>query len=407
MLAALEALIAKKRAIKQAAMQQLLTGKTRLPGFWGQWETRRPGEIGSTYGGLSGKEKSDFGTGNARYVTFLNVLENVIVKSQFSDRVRVARGERQNLVQCGDVLFNGTSETPSDLALGAVVSEQAESLYLNSFCFGFRIHEKSKYDPLFLAYFFRAPVGRAIMSTLAQGATRYNMSKRQFLSLELLMPAYEEQHAIAGALSDMDQEVAVLEERRDKTHAIKQGMMQQLLTGKVQLVNGQAVERLLAMARARTSDEYLPASCQRKNHWLHELRLRKPDAQVRASKAIVPRRPRDELNVLPRYGGILISDDRWATSYFALQPSGCTEHALCGSHLLRVTSRFVEDAHGHAWATTPEKTPARYLPQRPRAPVTSALDEAACTSACASATAPSSHRPEGNSPHPQTPQRTA
>jgi restriction endonuclease S subunit len=75
LLGALEALIAKKGAIKQAAMQQLLTGKTRLPGFGGEWERKRLGRCGSTYGGISGKGKSDFGHGPAQYVTFLNVLE--------------------------------------------------------------------------------------------------------------------------------------------------------------------------------------------------------------------------------------------------------------------------------------------------------------------------------------------
>lgn len=115
LITALEALIVKKRAMKQATMQQLLTGKTRLPSFSGEWEKTVMGEIGLIYGGLSGKNKNDFGTGIARYVTFLNVLENVVVNLQRTERVRVALGERQNLVLKGDVLFNGTSETPSDL----------------------------------------------------------------------------------------------------------------------------------------------------------------------------------------------------------------------------------------------------------------------------------------------------
>ncbi len=74
LIAALDELIAKKRAIKQGTMQQLLTGKTRLPGFGGEWTSTTMGRIGSTYGGLSGKTKADFGIGDARYVTFLNVL---------------------------------------------------------------------------------------------------------------------------------------------------------------------------------------------------------------------------------------------------------------------------------------------------------------------------------------------
>ena len=236
LLGALEALIAKKRAIKQAAMQQLLTGKTRLPGFSGEWKTTSMDRIGSTYGGLSGKKKSDFGIGNVRYVTFLNILENVVLNAGQFENVRVAPRESQNRVLKGDLLFNGTSETPGDLAMGAVLGEQEENLYLNSFCFGFRIYDQSEYHPLFLAYFFRGTTGRSIMHALAQGATRYNMSKSQFLALELSIPSVKEQTAMAAVLSNMDSEIAALERRRDKTRAIKQGMMQQLLTGRVRLV---------------------------------------------------------------------------------------------------------------------------------------------------------------------------
>lgn len=236
---ALDALIAKKRAIKQATMQQLLTGKTRLPGFSGAWETTKMGQIGSIYGGLSGKTKIDFEKGNARYVTFLGVLENVILDTRHTEHVQVHPGESQNHVIKGDLLFNASSETPGDLAIGAVMGEQLGNLYLNSFCFGFRIHDKGKYVPLFLAYFFRGNVGRDIMNALAQGATRYNMSKSQFRALELSIPSGNEQRAIAAVLSDMDAEIAALEHRRDKTIAIKQGMMQQLLTGKVRLLKSE------------------------------------------------------------------------------------------------------------------------------------------------------------------------
>ena len=241
LLNALDALIAKKQAIKQATMQQLLTGKTRLPGFSGAWQKTKMGHIGSIYGGLSGKSKVDFGGGNARYVTFLDVLENVILDIRHTERVHVGLGESQNSVMKGDLLFNASSETPGDLAIGAVMDEQLDNLYLNSFCFGFRIHDKDKYVPLFLAYFFRGNVGRDIMSALAQGATRYNMSKSQFLALGLSIPSCDEQHAITSVLSDMDAEITALEQRWDKTHAIKQGMMQQLLTGRVRLIQSDPI----------------------------------------------------------------------------------------------------------------------------------------------------------------------
>ena len=235
LLVGLNRLIAKKRDLKQAVMQQLLTGETRLPGHKGEWKTMLVGEIGTTYAGLTGKTKSDFGVGQARYVTFLSVLENVVIDPNRSEQVHVEPGECQNRVRCGDILFNGTSETPDDLAMAAVVQADEENVYLNSFCFGFKIHNPSENLSLFLAYYFRGPSGRRIMRSLAQGATRYNVSKNQFLALSLSLPPCDEQRAIASILSDIDAEITALEARRKKTKDIKQAMMQELLTGKTRL----------------------------------------------------------------------------------------------------------------------------------------------------------------------------
>ena len=232
----LERLIAKKRDLKQAAMQQLLTAQMRIPGFDGEWETKRIVEIGTTYGGLTGKNKANFGVGHARYVTFLNVLENVVIDPHQCEPVCVEHGEHQNPVHRGDILFNGTSETPDDLAMAAVTRIDEHNLFLNSFCFGFRAHDPSEHLPLFLAYYFRGSPGRHIMRALAQGATRYNMSKSQFMALALSLPPHDEQKAIAAILSDMDAELAALEARLDKARDLKQGMMQELLTGRTRLI---------------------------------------------------------------------------------------------------------------------------------------------------------------------------
>ena len=235
LIGSLEALIAKKRDIKQAAMQQLLTGRTRLPGFDGEWEAVALAEIGQTYGGLAGKTGADFDDGQGRYIAFLDVLENVVLTRKRFDRVRIAPSESQNPVMPGDVLFNATSETPGDLGMGSMVVVDAAELYLNSFCFGFRIADRNRCDPLFLAYLSRGMPGRTAMYRSGTGPTRYNLSKKRFLRLQLPLPPLPEQQAIATVLSDMDAEIAALERRLDKTRAIKQGMMQQLLTGTIRL----------------------------------------------------------------------------------------------------------------------------------------------------------------------------
>ena len=117
--------------------------------------------------------------------------------------------------------------------MGAVMGAQLDSVYLNSFCFGLRIRDQNRTSPLFLAYLFRGPVGRTLISSLAQGATRYNMSKSQFLNLELHLPTPDEQRAIAEALSDVDGLLAALDKLIDKKRAIQQAAIQQLLSGKL------------------------------------------------------------------------------------------------------------------------------------------------------------------------------
>ncbi len=236
LITALEQLIAKKRDLKIATMQQLLTGQRRLPGFTGAWETKRLGSLGDVYGGLAGKAKEHFGRGNARYVTFLNVINNVVLDLAALERVEVSASEAQNRIVKGDLFFNGSSETANELGVCAVLAEPVDEVYLNSFCFGFRVRSDAPADPLFLAYLFRSAVGRQLIYALAQGAIRYNLAKATFLRLQLHLPSKEEQVAIAAALRDCDAELAALVARRDKTKLIKQGMMQELLPGRTRLV---------------------------------------------------------------------------------------------------------------------------------------------------------------------------
>jgi type I restriction enzyme S subunit len=218
-------------------MQQLLTGKTRLKGFTTPWNYIQLGKIGSTFGGLTGKSKYDFGVGNAKYITFLNVLNNPILKCELFENVIIKEGEKQNKCRRGDLFFNTSSETPEEVGICAMLDTEIDNLYLNSFCFGFRLFSE-KVRAEYLAYYFRSIDGRKLMSSLAQGVTRYNMSKSAFNKAEILMPSSpEEQHAIYQALRNMDDEIAALEAKRKKYEAVKQGMMQQLLTGKIRLIN--------------------------------------------------------------------------------------------------------------------------------------------------------------------------
>lgn len=194
------------------------------------------GSVGATYGGLAGKSGKDFGHGVGRFVTFTEVMAAPRLVGRSLEAVDVRKGERQNEVRRGDVLFNGSSETPEEVALGAVVDfEVPRGVYLNSFCFGYRLTRPNVINPTYLSYFFRSAVGREVVFGLAQGATRYNIAKTKLLKVPLDLPSFEEQKAVAVALGQVDELIDSIQRQIAKKRAIKQGMMQELLTGRTRL----------------------------------------------------------------------------------------------------------------------------------------------------------------------------
>ena len=229
----LEKLIKKKRNIFTGTMQSLLSGKIRISDSL--WEKYVIGDIGDFYSGLTGKSKDDFGKGNARYITFLNVLNNTVIDISKLESVQVNEDEYQNEVLKGDLFFNTSSETPEEVGMCAVLMDSIRNTYLNSFCFGFRLKTK-KVHALFFSYYFNSQEGRKIMRVLAQGATRFNLSKDYFSQTEIELPPYEDQVEIAPTLADMEGDILSLEKKCLKYKAMKQGMMEELLTGKVRLV---------------------------------------------------------------------------------------------------------------------------------------------------------------------------
>lgn len=198
------------------------------------WEVKTLGEVGHTFNGLSGKTKEDFGKGSASYVTFLNVLNNPVINTAILGRVSVEEGERQNAIKKGDLLFNTSSETPLEVGISSTFQSDMQNVYLNSFCFGFRIDDK-ECDSIFLAYFFRGCENRMRIASLANGVTRFNLSKKKFVNARFAFPPLAEQGAIAGALGDVDGLISALRKLIGKKRAVKQGVMQELLSGKRRL----------------------------------------------------------------------------------------------------------------------------------------------------------------------------
>jgi type I restriction enzyme S subunit len=158
-------------------------------------------EIGSFYGGLSGKSKKDFDHGDAKYITYMNVYSNIAVNIATAETVDVSIGEKQNAIQYGDILFTGSSETPDECGMTSVVTENtAESIYLNSFCFGFRPDNVTIFNVHFLKHLFRSDTLRKQIIKTANGVTRFNVSKKKMLNVLVPIPSMETQNHIASTL---------------------------------------------------------------------------------------------------------------------------------------------------------------------------------------------------------------
>ncbi|WRB31625.1 restriction endonuclease subunit S [Helicobacter pylori] len=232
----LDALILKKESVKKALSFELLSQRKRLKGFNQAWQRVRLGDIGITISGLAGKTKQDFINGNAKYITFLNVLNNVIIDTSILENVKIYPNEKQNSFKKYDLFFNTSSETPKEVGMCAVLLDDIDQVFLNSFCFGFRIFDKAV-DSLFLSYLINSEIGRKAFENLAQGSTRYNLSKSGFNNVCLFLPPLDEQIAIANILSDVDNEITSLKNKKRQFENIKKTLNHDLMSAKIRVLN--------------------------------------------------------------------------------------------------------------------------------------------------------------------------
>lgn len=231
----LERLIAKKQAIKQGMMQQLLTGRTRLPGYTEDWPSVTLGGSGVVAGG--GVDKTSNPTEAS--VLLLNYMD--VYRTEFIDHrsvTQVVTAASPKIAKCsiraGDVFFTPTSETPDDIARSAVADDDLPGVVYSYHLVRWR--PGPGWDRSYLAYAFSTEAFRSQASTLAAGSgTRYVVSMPGFRSLVVPRPPVDEQRAIGEALRDVSSGINVLFRRLAKVRAIKTGMMQQLLTGRTRL----------------------------------------------------------------------------------------------------------------------------------------------------------------------------
>jgi type I restriction enzyme S subunit len=232
----LDQLIEKKRDLKQGVMQVLLTGKRRLPGFSGAWETRTLGELGEIAG--SGVDKKvHAGEAPVRLVNYMDAYRRDFIYSQNLEHwvTASASQSRRCSVRKGDIFFTPSSETRDDIGQCAVAMEDVENATYSYHVVRFRLH--MPWDLKFRAYAFKTRAFLSQAETLCDGSgTRYVISLPKFRGMSITVPPVAEQIAIGSALFDIDAEIDKLVTTLDKARAIKQGMMQELLTGTIRLV---------------------------------------------------------------------------------------------------------------------------------------------------------------------------
>ena len=203
----------------------------RFPEFSGEWQTKKLGEIGSTYTGLKGKSAKDFENGNASFIRYMQIFQNSKIDKNYG-MVYISKNENQNRVEKGDIFFTSSSETPEEVGYTSVLLNKCDNLYLNSFCFGYRA-DKNILSSEFAAFFFHSSEIRKTITKLAQGSTRYNISKNNLMKLCLRMPQLEEQQKIASFLTAVDDKIAALTQKCENLERYKRGVMQQIFSQEI------------------------------------------------------------------------------------------------------------------------------------------------------------------------------
>ncbi len=236
LITSLDKLITKKRDIKQATMQQLLTGKTRLPGFSGEWDVKKLEDECEliTKGTTPTSLGKDFLTQGINFVKVESLTEEGDI---IQDKLAFIDEETYNLLKRSqlknkDILFS----IAGALGRTAIVKQDILPANTNQALALIRLKDRSCLYHIFLAKYLTSPEITKHIGLINVQAAQANLSLEDVRHFVIKVPEIPEQQAIATILSDMDAEIAALEHRREKTRMLKQGMMQELLTGKTRLV---------------------------------------------------------------------------------------------------------------------------------------------------------------------------
>jgi type I restriction enzyme S subunit len=240
LLEALDRQIVKQRDLKQAAMQQLLTGRIRLPGFTGEWSMVRLGDHLTFLKHGTNSRAELMATGTVKYLHYGDIHGSAGVMLNPSTTrmpyLQESKARALDRLQDGDLVFADASEDLEGVGRSVELCGIGSSEVVSG------MHTIAiRFDNAMLANGFKGylqflPTFRGHLQRLAAGTKVYATNRAYIASEEIALPSVAEQTAIAAVLSDMDAEIAALEARRVKTRDLKQAMMQELLTGKTRLV---------------------------------------------------------------------------------------------------------------------------------------------------------------------------
>ena len=196
----------------------------RFAGFTDPWEQRKLGKVGITYSGLHGKTKDDFGHGDAFFVPYTNVFDNPVTDQGRLEHVEVDSSQAE--VKHGDVFFTVSSETPEEVGMSSIWLGNIRNVYLNSFCFGYR--QDGSFDSLYLAYVLRSQSVRKQIELLAQGISRFNISKNKVMNVEVPKPSLGEQRRIGAFLDRLDSLITLHQRKLELLRNIKKSMLDKM-----------------------------------------------------------------------------------------------------------------------------------------------------------------------------------
>ena len=225
-----------KKGVMQAIFNQRIrfkpSGENPTPRSHGEmgypdWEEKRLGEIGKTFNGLTSRSAEDFGEGSP-YITYMQIFGGASVDISKCRKVRVKESDNQNEVKKGDIFFTTSSETPQEVGFSSALLDDAGIAYLNSFCFGYRLDRADKYLSNYLNIFFRSEIFRRKVIRLAQGSTRFNLSKIEMMKITIEIPDVDEQQKIAEFLTALDDKIKLINNQLEQAKLFKKSLLQRM-----------------------------------------------------------------------------------------------------------------------------------------------------------------------------------